>query len=326
MMACSSSMIEAVRLARAYARARDPVVLVGPTGSGKSRLARLIHEWSGRSGHLVEVSARELVESLSSDQLFGHEKGAFTDAIARRLGALASANSGSVLLDDAHLLQDRTQMLLLRALDSGYIRPHGSDRDVPIQVRLLVGTQRGLDELVREGALLPDFRYRLGFFEIRLGALRDRREDIAPLVEHFLSERAGELAAEPLVPGPGLVPMLQLAPWPGNVRELEQALRFADWRARMDGEHQVRMAHFPEDVQRSIRIERGGDREAQDRLIKASLDQCDGNVGRTAELLGLHRNTVTARLRRVMARQGAGSVHSRGDTSVQHDTIRSAAD
>jgi two-component system response regulator HydG len=232
MMACSSSMIEAVRLARAYARARDPVVLVGPTGSGKSRLARLIHEWSGRSGHLVEVSARELVESLSSDQLFGHEKGAFTDAIARRLGALASANSGSVLLDDAHLLQDRTQMLLLRALDSGYIRPHGSDRDVPIQVRLLVGTQRGLDELVREGALLPDFRYRLGFFEIRLGALRDRREDIAPLVEHFLSERAGELAAEPLVPGPGLVPMLQLAPWPGNVRELEQALRFADWRAR----------------------------------------------------------------------------------------------
>jgi DNA-binding NtrC family response regulator len=318
MIACSSSMIEAVRLARSYARSRDPMLLVGPTGSGKSRLARLVHLWSGRPGRMAEVSARELQGSLGYDQLFGHERGAYTDAVNRRLGVFAEAGSGTVLVDDAHLLEPATQMMLLRALDSGVYRPLGSNRDVPIHARLLVGTQRDADDLVRDGTWLPDFRHRLGFFEIRLDPLQLRREDVIPLVEEFLRACAREEDADaPLRPHPDLLPVLEAAPWPGNVRELERTVRFAHWSARTAGAPQVGLEHLPPRLHASLQFDSQSGRETKERLVAWALRRTGGHVGRAAELIRAHRNTVSAIRAELELREAAGALHNESPMLVQ---------
>ena len=149
-VACSGAMLQAVRLAHRVAKSNGVVTIVGPTGSGKSALARLIHVASGRSGSLAEVSAGELTSTLAQDQLFGHERGAYTGALTRRHGVFAEANGGTVLLDDFHLLDRALQPILLRVLDSGQYRPLGSDREVPVSARLLVGSGEDLDRLVAQ--------------------------------------------------------------------------------------------------------------------------------------------------------------------------------
>lgn len=319
MIACSSSMIEAVRLAHLYARSQDPLVLVGPTGSGKSRLARFIHLWSGRTGRLAEVSARELQGSLAYDQLFGHERGAYTDASARRLGVFADAASGTVLIDDAHLLEPATQMLLLRSLDAGVYRPLGSNRDVPIQARLVVGTQLGADDLVGDGVWLPDLRHRLGFFEIQLEALQNRREDIGPLVEHFLRERAREEHLDaPLRAAPDLLAALEASPWPGNVRELEHAIRFADWVARGAGGEFVSMEHLPRRVRVNLKFDPQSDRETKERLVTWALWRTGDHIEQAAALIKAHRNTVSAIRSDLIARLGGAALPNRPRMRVQY--------
>jgi DNA-binding NtrC family response regulator len=321
MIACSSSMVEVVRLARLYAGSVDPVVLVGPTGSGKSRLARLIHVWSGRTGRLAEVSARELQGALAYDQLFGHERGAYTDAVTRRLGVFADAASGTVLIDDAHLLEPATQMLLLRTLDAGVYRPLGSNRDVPIQARLVVGTQRDADDLVGDGVWLPDLRHRLGFFEIRLEALQNRREDIGPLVEQFLRERAREENRDvPLRLAPDLLAALEASPWPGNVRELERATRFADWTARSAGEESVRVEHLPRRLRVSLQFDPHSDRETKERLVTWALWRTGDHIEQAAQLIKAHRNTVSAIRSNLVARLGGAGLHIRSRKPVQSES------
>lgn len=303
-VACSSSMLTAVRLARSYAKSGDPILIVGPTGTGKSHLARQIHLWSGRSGRLAEVSAHELSGTLAPDQLFGHERGAFTDAVGRRHGVFAEAGAGTVLLDDAQFLSRGAQMLLLRALDAGVYRPLGTDREVPIGSRLIVGTRSDLDSMVAKGALLPDFRYRLGFFEIRLDPLTMRREDIGPLAREFLTGCSGDLDFETaLTISPDVLAMLEAAPWPGNVRELEHAIRFASWKAREDGARQVAVEHLPPHLRVGLQYDPLSTRETKWRLAAWALWCTGGHVGRAAELIHAHRNTVSS-LRAEMEESG----------------------
>ena len=316
MVACSSSMLAAVRLARSYAKSNDPIVVVGPTGTGKSRLARQIHLWSGRAGRLAEVSARELCGALAYDQLFGHERGAFTDAVGRRHGVFAEAGAGTVLLDDAQLLDRGAQMLLLRALDTGVYRPLGTDREVPIASRLVVGTQRDLDSMAAEDAVLPDLRYRLGFFEIRLDPLAMRREDVGPLAREFLTACSGDLDSETaLAVSPDVLALLEAAPWRGNVRELEYAIRFASWKAREDGAHQVAVEHLPPHLRVRLQFDPLSDRETKRRLVSWALWRTNGHVGRAAELIQAHRNTVSA-LRAEMEENGI-DLPNRGPSLVQ---------
>jgi DNA-binding NtrC family response regulator len=323
MVACSSSMIGAVRLARSYSKSSDPIVIVGPTGTGKSRLARQIHLWSGRGGRLAEVSARELCGSLAYDQLFGHERGAFTDAVGRRHGVFAEAGAGTVLLDDAHLLDRSAQMLLLRALDTGVYRPLGTDREVPIGSRLIVGTQRGLDELVALDLLLPDLRYRLGFFEIRLDPLGERRGDIGPLTSEFLKGGLGEIDSETaLTASPDVLAVLESASWPGNVRELEYVVRYASWMAQESGARQVEVEHLPAHLRVGLQFDPLSDRATKERLVSWALWRTGGHVGRAAELIHAHRNTV-ATLRAEMHEQ-ALDMHNRRPPLVQSDVGREA--
>jgi DNA-binding NtrC family response regulator len=293
MVACSSSMIGAIRCARSFAKSGDPIVIVGPTGTGKSRLARQVHLWSGRAGRLAELSARELCGSLAYDQLFGHERGAFTDAVGRHHGVFAEAGAGTVLLDDAHLLDRQSQMLLLRALDTGAYRPLGTDREVPIGSRLIVGTQRALDDLVADDVLLPDLRYRLGFFEIRLDPLAQRREDIGPLAAAFLKGSVGDEDDGPAMSiTPDVLAVLEAAPWPGNVRELEYVMRYARWMAQEAGARQLEVEHLPAHLRVGLQFDPLSDRATKERLVAWALRRTNGHVGRAAELIHAHRNTV----------------------------------
>lgn len=295
LVACSSAMVEAVRLAHTYAKTKDPIVIIGATGTGKSYLARLIHSLSARGGQLAEVSAGELDASLAHDQLFGHERGAFTGAVGRRPGVFAEAGAGSVLLDDFHLLDRAQQSMFLRVLDQGAYRPLGSARRVPVEARLLVGVGRDLDELVRDGKLLPDLRYRLGFQVIELAPLAARREDIPLLARQFLEEWRADCAEAGVSGfGQGVEATFVSAAWPGNVRELRAAVRSACAHAVARRCHEIQLEDLPDPLDAPVRFERASNRETRQRAIAWALRKSGGNVAAAAKLIGVHRNTVAA--------------------------------
>jgi len=322
LVAVSSSMLEAVRLAHRYARSPEPIAIVGPTGCGKSALARMVHAESVRAGPLAEISAGELTTTLAHDQLFGHERGAFTDASSRRRGVFAEASGGTLLLDDFHLIDHSLQPVLLRVLDTGSYRPLGSDRELLTSARLIVGAGEDLDALVRQGKLLPDLRYRLGFAVIRLESLARRRDDIAPLADRFLAECvATDLTHRTMAFAPDVVPALEAAPWPGNVRELRAAVRFAFANAQVTGDALVRHDHLPPHLQLNLSYDPRSDAATKVQLVSWALWRTGDHVGRAAALIHAHRNTVAAIRFELRARGEAGRLHNGGASVVQSSRL-----
>jgi two-component system, NtrC family, response regulator GlrR len=202
----------------------DATVLIsGETGTGKELVARAIHCLSGRLAFpFVAVNCGALTDTLLADELFGHERGAFTDAGGRRPGLLTQAGKGTLFLDEVEALTDRGQVMLLRVLEDRVFRPLGSSHDQRAHVRFLAATNASLWSRVHAGTFRGDLYYRLSVFSIALPPLRDRREDILPLAAHFLRKHASDK------PGLALAPAAQAAllalEWPGNVRELENAI------------------------------------------------------------------------------------------------------
>ncbi len=293
-VAHSPAMLHAVHLCHVYARALTPVLLVGETGTGKSLLARLVHTLSGRKGRAVFVAARELNGPLGADSLFGHLRGAFTDAKDRRAGLLATATDGTTVFEDFDRIRTATQERLLRVLQDHVYRPTGSDLEVPFESRFLMCFNREPDTLVSSGRWLPDLRSRCGWCLIRVPPLRERREDIAPLAKHFLAlcpHAAG--VTGPFRFGPGVVPGLESLPWDlANARELEQVILAGYQNAR--GSAWIGWDHLPGEYQAVLRFARGGDPGQKRRTILWALGRTGGCVGRAAGLIGAHRNTVAA--------------------------------
>jgi DNA-binding NtrC family response regulator len=291
LVACSSSMLEAVRLARLYAKARTPVVIVGPTGSGKTVLAEQMHRMSGRPGRFVPRSGGELGDSLGYDELFGHVDWAFTDARRKRTGALGEASGGTLLLDDLQFTSLALQTKLLRALDQRCYRPLGADRDLPVECRLIVGVRAHPDDLVAGGLLLDDLRARLGECVITLGSLAERREEIAPLADHFLRECPAEVGLPgPVRFAPEVLPVLEAAPWPRNIRQLKSVIQRAYLHAR-DADA-IGLEHLPEPLCVKPEFVRHGDAVQNALAVHWALARAGGRHDLAAELLGIHRNTV----------------------------------
>jgi len=274
---------------------RSTVILVGATGTGKTFLARHIHRLSPRHAEpFLDRTAAEITEELGPSQLFGHERGAFTGAHERRSGLFTTAAGGTLLLDELHLMPLRVQALLLRALGERVFCPVGSARPQRVNCRLVAGMRECPDALVERGVLLPDLRYRLGKFVIRLAPLAERREEIRFLAEAHLA-RCPELLG---VPGPtrfaaDVIPALECAPWPGNVRELEASVEFAFAHAR--GDDRVRLAHFGAEIARAglgALFRRHGDREVNHRAVHAALSAAGGSRAEAARLLSVTRKTV----------------------------------
>nr|MBF0664709.1 sigma-54-dependent Fis family transcriptional regulator [Brevundimonas sp.] len=207
------------------ARSGIPVLITGESGVGKEVIARALHGASDRSGKpFVAVNCGALPVNLVESILFGHEKGSFTGASDKHLGKFAEASGGTLFLDEIGELPLDMQVKLLRALQEGEIDPVGSKRAVKVDVRIVSATNRDLAEQVREGRFREDLFYRLNVFPIEAPALRERREDIPALVEHFVArfnveegKRVTGCAAETLA-------MLSTFDWPGNVRQLENAV------------------------------------------------------------------------------------------------------
>ncbi len=212
-------------IAATVARRRSTVMLQGETGAGKEVIARHIHACSPRKDHpLISVDCSALPDSLFESQMFGHVKGAFTGALRDTLGFIRSADSGTLFLDEIGELSLHMQAKLLRVLQERRVTPVGSSRAIDVDVRIVCATNQDLAEMVRQGTFRQDLYYRLSVVVVHIPPLRERREDIIPLCEHFLAIQAAlynEAQCE-LTPEAGEA--LRMFDWPGNVRELANAM------------------------------------------------------------------------------------------------------
>lgn len=199
-------------------------LISGETGTDKELVARAIQYLSQQAAFpFVPVNCGSVSDTLLADELFGHERGAFTDAHVRRTGLIAQAEKGTLFLDEVDSLTPNAQVILLRVLQDKRIRPVGSSCEQPVAVRVLAATNANLEQLVRAGAFRADLYYRLCVFCIKLPLLRDRKEDIPILASHFL-EKHTPAGRAPLPLSPDALAALIAFDWPGNVRELESAI------------------------------------------------------------------------------------------------------
>jgi transcriptional regulator with GAF, ATPase, and Fis domain len=211
-----------VDFVRVIADGDSSVLITGESGTGKELIANLIHHTSGRRQRpFIPVSCAILSESLIESELFGHERGAFTNAVRERPGRFELADGGTLFLDDIDDVPLPMQVKLLRVLQSRTVERVGGVRQTPIDVRVLTGSKRDLRTLVREGAFREDLFYRLNVIPLQLPPLRDRVEDIPLLVEHFLNRYFRARGKEPRALSAAMLEAFERYPWPGNVRELE---------------------------------------------------------------------------------------------------------
>lgn len=297
----SPVMLEVYKLIARVSAGKSTVLIEGESGTGKELVARAIHSNSPRHDRpFVPVNCAALPDTLLESELFGHEKGAFTGAVASKKGFFEIAHEGTLFLDEIGDIGLALQVKLLRAIQEQEVRRLGGTSSMKVDVRIIAATNRDLAQLVKEGKFRGDLFYRLNVVRIVLPPLRDRPEDIPMLAHHFL-QKVSSAGAQPIR---GFVPetmgLLQRYPWPGNVRELENAI-----------ERAVSLAHgpliLPEDLPESIRdfkplseIQAGPASpealvtldEMEKRYLVRVLRETGGNKVRAAKILGIDRRTL----------------------------------
>jgi two-component system, response regulator FlrC len=307
------SMERVVKLAEQVARSEASILITGESGTGKEVLARHVHQRSGRRNKpFISVNCAAIPDNLLESELFGHEKGSFTGAIARRIGKFEEANGGTLLLDEISEMDVRLQAKLLRALQERVIDRVGGSKPVPVDIRIIATSNRNLAEQVKSGGFREDLFYRLNVVHLRLPALRERPADILALAEFFgrkYAELNGVSAREMSDEARRIV---TANPWRGNVRELENAMHRAvllssgatidaDSLRNSDGETlamevdpATRAARTAEAVTRSL-VGRTVAEVEQD-LILDTLDHCLGNRTHAAKILGISIRTLRNKL------------------------------
>ena len=298
-VALDPASVAAFGLVARLARSRLPVLLQGETGSGKEVAARELHRHSPRAeGPFVALNCATLMESLAESELFGHEKGAFTGATARRLGAFEAAQGGTLFLDEVGELSDANQARLLRALQERCVVRVGSSAPVSVDVRVVAATNRDLLDDVRAGRFRQDLYFRLNGASVEIPPLRARVADIEPIARRVLAESGGEAF------GPGVAAALQRFHWPGNIRELrhaiERALAVGDGRTVTldDLPLALRSEAVGAPPEARAPLDRKVD-EAERRVIVAALEAHDWNQTWTAKSLGISRRALIYRMERL---------------------------
>ena len=299
-VAHAAPMIELYKTIAQIAPSSITVLVIGESGSGKELVARTVHTRSTRAaGPFVAVNCAALPETLLESELFGHVRGAFTGAVAERRGLFEEATNGTLFLDEIGHVSPKMQGELLRVLQEGEIRRVGGG-PVKVDVRVIGATNRDLEPLVATGQFRSDLYYRLNVVTLRVPPLRDRREDIPPLVAHFLAvaaERAG-VPAPPVAPD-ALAALCAYA-WPGNVRELENVVQRALAVARPGGivkddlPQEVCAGSSPQPLPQAVAAEDWPTLdELTRRYVSRVLERTGGNRTRAAEILGVDRRTLS---------------------------------
>jgi DNA-binding NtrC family response regulator len=296
-------MVRIYQLVTQIAATPTTVLITGESGTGKELVARAVHQRSERSGQpFVAINVAAIPDTLIESELFGHEKGAFTGAHARRLGRFELAQGGTIFLDEIGSLRLDLQTRLLRALQEREIERLGGGRPVPIDVRVVAATNVNLRQAVRERAFREDLYYRLNVVPIEVPPLRQRRDDIPRLVEHFVRKFARESRRDVRGVSAGALDALTRYAWPGNVRELENVIHRAVVLAAGPVVHlqdvplDVAMPDTVSLLARDTRPLREACDEFERQYVLRTLERTHWNVSRTARQLGVHRNTVLAKL------------------------------
>jgi DNA-binding NtrC family response regulator len=308
------AMARVVRLARQIAGSEASVLITGESGTGKEVLARYVHARSNRSNKpFISINCAAIPENLLESELFGHEKGAFTGAIGRRIGKFEEANGGTLLLDEISEMDVRLQAKLLRAIQERVIDRVGGTRPVPIDIRIIATSNRNLAEAVREGNFREDLLFRLNVVNLKIPPLRERPADIIELAEYFAKKYA-ELNGVPVRPiSAEARRALSLHAWPGNVRELENTIHRAvllstgpeigiDGILTPDGASLIKAgtgvaaqaAMTAEQVTRALVGRTVADVERE--LILQTLRHCLGNRTHAANILGISIRTLRNKL------------------------------
>jgi two-component system response regulator AtoC len=289
---------------RQVAPSRATVLILGESGTGKELIAHAIHNLSNRNkARFVAFNCAAFSPQLIESELFGHERGAFTGAVERRIGRIEQAAGGTLFLDEIAEIDSNVQVKLLRALDPGVFERVGGNQSIRADVRLIAATNRDLASFVRDGKFREDLFYRLNVVQIRVPSLRERKEDIPLLANAFLKEiceRDGK-AFRPL--SPEAMDCLLRYDWPGNVRELKGAI---DSGITLSTGQQITPRDLPLAVRGQAESLAPREPEAQNqvnlhenerRLIIRALDECGGNRTEAAKKLGISRRTLHRRLR-----------------------------
>jgi len=276
------------------------VLLRGESGVGKEVIADFIHKNSNRSKEkMVTLNCASIPANILNSELFGHEKGAFTGAIANRLGKFREADGGTLFLDEIGDMPIELQPSLLRAIENGKISPIGSDKDISINVRLIAATNKNIEDCIKNGTFREDLYYRLNVITLEIPPLKERQDDIIPLARLFLKD--GESNHKRL--SSNAIRILQNYLWPGNVRELSNAVKRAKILSRTE---MIMPEHLPNSMKDTIKnpinvfennhISTFEENEIT--AIKNALAKTNGNQTKAAELLGISRRTIINKMKK----------------------------
>jgi DNA-binding NtrC family response regulator len=316
----SEVMARTLALARKVAGSEaSSVLLQGESGTGKDQLAKAIHYGSRRAAApFVAINCAAIPASLIESELFGHEKGAFTDARARKEGLFEQGEGGTIFLDEIGELELGLQAKLLRVLEEGSFRRVGGLKDLPLDVRVLAASNRDLKAASDGGGFRPDLYYRLSVIQIDLPPLRERGEDVLLLADHFIAHFNERLRKRVRGVAPEVAEIFRHYRWPGNVRELRNVIERA---LILEDEDVITTAYLPRDLEKgrggvappdpltqasSFTLPGGGValEEVEQSLVRQAIERSGGNQTRAAALLGISRDQLRYRLKKIEEAQG----------------------
>jgi DNA-binding NtrC family response regulator len=290
----SAALKSIINEARRIVNTKSNILLLGETGTGKELFARVIHH-SGPRGPMpfVPINCSAIPENLLETELFGHVRGAFTGAVTSKKGLLEEADGGTVFLDEIGDMSLALQVKLLRVLEDHAIRPVGSTKSSKVDLRFITATNKDLQEAVRSGAFREDLYYRINVMSLHIPPLRERKEDIRPLVTHYLSKYTHEMGKQSMELSPEALAVMLDYQWPGNVRELQNVIERA---ALISDNGVIKPEHLPE----GIRAAGSFQHQVFDRKLtiedytKAFIQQYQGkfNEKQLAEMLGITRKSL----------------------------------
>lgn len=304
----SAEMQEIYKIVDAVSQNKSNVLISGENGTGKELIARTIHSRGPLAVQpFLAINCGALSETLLESQLFGHRKGAFTGAIEDHEGVFLAAAGGTLFLDEVAEIPLALQVKFLRAIQEREVTPLGSTRAVPVDVRLIAATNRDLDRAVADGSFRSDLFYRLNVVPIHIPPLRERRDDIVPLVEHFIAEFSRVYGVEAKQVSEDAMRRLVRYSWPGNIRELQNAIERA---FALSSSPSIGLEDLPAAVLRATEADSDSDRprvsggeplpleEIERRNIAAALKHAGGNKNEAARILGIDRQRLYRKLQK----------------------------